>query len=370
MSEDLKYMPILRVRQQELIVLKSFDFKQRIYPCLEIIKELDRLPPKPRKNSKTPAKPKKKKEFEEVYLPLIQKIKAEKIFVDLPVHLNEYRNTKPETLDFLRSVIARQAVRTEYMIKLAPLANKVIPVISTYYTRTGEQGSISSQVKDLRPHFKALAFRTFQDSFNRDILQIEEAAKQGDYIIMDWANNELDKNDGDQEDIVTKLKTLNCTIIIHRNPIAAEITNVGLEHGMVVEEIDNSLLDKYQDSAGSCFSDYSGIKKDNISKGGTISPGFIYYDAVKNEFYGYKGARKELDEFVITIVPAVLSSDASRRMNAHVPCYLGPDNIGWGLLQNIGRNIEPGKSPAKFKRIAMEHYLNCIRTKIANGDFD
>ena len=41
MGKLLKYMPVLRVRQEEVKVLKSFDFGNRIYPCLEIIKELD-----------------------------------------------------------------------------------------------------------------------------------------------------------------------------------------------------------------------------------------------------------------------------------------------------------------------------------------
>lgn len=41
MSNQLKYMPILRGRAQEMMVLKSFEFEECIYPCLEIIKELD-----------------------------------------------------------------------------------------------------------------------------------------------------------------------------------------------------------------------------------------------------------------------------------------------------------------------------------------
>ncbi len=363
-------MPVFRVRQQEALVLKSFDFGDRIFPCLEIIKELDRVPPKSRKNAKESASLKKPKLFEDVYLTLIQSINARKVFVDLPIHLKEYRGMKKETFAFLRTVVALRAKRTEYMMKLIPLESKVIPVISTYHERTGERGSITLQEKDLRPHFKTLAFRTFLESFSNDIVQIEKVVQSNDFIIMDWADIELDINDGDQQDIIDRLKTIKCTIVIHRNPIAKGITNVGLIHDNRIIEIDNSLLEKYQDFGGDCFSDYAGIKKDDIGAGGTISPGFIYYDAVENSFYGYKGTKKDLAEFELTIVPDVISSNASQRMHNHRLDYLGLKNLGWSIITNISNNTESGKSPAKFKRIGIEHYLHCIRTRISNGDFN
>lgn len=383
MNQQLKYVPILRGRQQELIVLKSFDFKDRIYPCLEIIKELDRLPPKPRKNAKKPVKVKPEKKFEEVYLPILENIKAEKVFVDLPVQLKAARGMKPETIDFLRRVVTKRLQRTEYIKKLSPLASKVIPVISTYSEVTGERGSITLQERDLRVYFDTIAFRTFPETFPRDIIQIKTSLKANDYVIMDWGNDELDLTDGDQEDIVEQLKTLDCTIITLRSAFPKEITNVGLEHDKVVEAIDNSLINIYDDFAGHCFSDYAGIKKDNISDGGVISPGFIYYNAVNNNFYGFRykyGSHKkghtkpDLEEFETTIVPAVIASLASRRMHAHALDYLGLDNMGWKIIKNIelgeSHGGESGKNAAKFKRIGIEHYLHCLRTRIINGDFD
>lgn len=367
---DVKYVPMLRVRQQEVSVLKSFDFGARIYPCLEIIKELDRQPPKPKANAKPSAKPKKIKKFEEVYLPLIKEIKAEKVFVDLPVHLKDSSAMKKDTLGFLRTVVALRAKRTEYIKRLSPLADKIIPVISTYHGRTGERNSIKIQESELRPPFKTMAFRTFPDSFFNDISQIEAVAKKTDFIIMDWGDSILDLTDDDQQDIVDKLKTVKCNVIIHRNSIPKSITNVGLVHNSKVRQIDNSLLDKFSSFAGKIFSDYSGIKKDEIGNGGTISPGFTFYDAVENSFYGYKGARKDLSEFELTIVPGVISSSATRRMGAHALDFLGTSNIGWKMINRISSKLEPGKSPGKFKRIGVEHYLYCLKLRIENGDFD
>ena len=380
MSKLLKYMPVLRVRQEEIKVLKSFDFGKRIYPCLEIIKELDRESNNGKTKNST--KPKVQKTFEDVYLPLINNINAEQVFVDLPVHLQPIRGMKKPTILFLRRVVANREVRTEYLKKLIPLATKVIPVISTYSEMTGERASITLQENDLRPYFKKIAFRTFINTFPRDINQIRKLIQKDDYIIMDWEDLELDMSDGDQQDIVDELKKLDCNIIVHRNPFPKGITNAGLEHGVIVDTIDNSLINIYEGFSGSIFSDYVGIKKDDIGDGGTISPGFFYYDAIKNVFYGYRykyGSHKKgqpkprIEEYETTIIPAVINSDATRRMRTHPLDFLGADNNGWRIIKNIELGLpdgESGKNAAKFKRISMEHYLYCLRTRISNGDFD
>lgn len=381
MSTQLKYMPIFRGRQQELLVLKSFDFGDRIYPCLEIIKELDRMPSEVSQKTKDSSKP--KKTFEDVYIPLTRSIKAERVFIDLPIHLKPIRGMKRPTLVFLKSVITNRQQRTIYLKKLIPVASKVIPVISTYSEVTGERGSITLQENEIRSYFKTIAFRTFFKTFTRDIQQIRDLVYDDDYVIMDWKDMELDLDDGDLQDIVEDLNKLNCNVIIHRNPIPNDITNVGLDHSKVVDTIDNSLLDKYTELAGNSFSDYAGIKKDNVTEGGVPSPGFIFYDAVNNHFYGYRfkyGSHKKgqtppsMVEYETTIVPAVIGSDAAKRMQTHSLDYLGENNMGWRIIKNIelGETFggESGKSAAKFKRIGMEHYLHCLRTKISNGDFN
>lgn len=380
MREQLIYMPILRGRQEELKVIRSFDFGNMIYPCLEIIKELDRKPNTA--FSKDSAKQKKVKTFENVYIPLIKSIKAEKVFVDLPVHLKPDRKMKDQTLLFLTKVVNNREKRTEYIKKFLPMAAKVIPVISTYSEVTGERRSISLQEMDIRPHFKTIAFRTFFKTFNRDIQQIRDLVNNDDYVIMDWESMELDLDDGDILDIIEDLNKLDCNVIIHRNPFPKDISYVNINHGEVADTIDNGLIDIYAEMAGNGFSDYVGIKKDNISKGGIISPGFLFYDAINNNFYGYRyqnGSNKKgqipprLEEFETTIIPAIIGSDAAKRMHAHYIDYLGIDNEGWRIIKNIELGVplgESGKSAAKFKRIGMEHYLHCLRCKISNGDFD
>lgn len=384
MGSPLKYMPIFRVRPQETKVLKSFDFGDKIYPCLEIIKELDRVNSKKKKDPQISLfGTKREKTFESVYIPLIKSIKADKVFIDLPVHLPQSRNTKSPTLLFLRTVVTNRKKRTEYLMKLKPVASKVIPVISSYLQISGEGDSISLQEKEMRNDFETLAFRTFIETFPQDIGQIKKSIKPNDFIIMDFENNDLDIADGDIQDIVEDFKNLNCNIIIHRNQIPEDVTMTGLNHGKMIDTINNSLPYIFKEFAGHCFSDYVGIKKDNITDGGVISPGFLFYDAVINNFFGFrykngghkKGETKpELIEFETTIVPAVISSKSSDRMKSDSLDYLGIGNKGWEIIRNIelGENNggESGKSPAKFKRVCMEHYLYCMKVKISNGDFD
>ena len=65
MDFNLIYMPTFRVRQQEIIVLKSFDFGNNSYPLLEIVKEHDRA----RKDDS-------QKSFGDIHNELINEIKA------------------------------------------------------------------------------------------------------------------------------------------------------------------------------------------------------------------------------------------------------------------------------------------------------
>lgn len=381
MSTLLKYVPIFRVRQEELKVLKSFNFGESIYPCLEIIKELDRMPNSSSKKVESQNN-KKEKTFEDVYIPLIREIKAKKIFIDLPIHFKPTRYTKRPTLLFIRKIVTKRDKRTEYLKKLRPIAPKVIPVISTYSELTGERGSLKLQENEIRPFFNTIAFRTFYKTFSRDIQQIKDLANKNDYVIMDWEEMKLDLNDGDIKDIIDALQKLVCHVIIHRNPFPKDLTFVGLESGKIVETINNNLLKIYPELAGNSFSDYVGIKKDDITEGGVISPGFIFYDAVENNFYGFRykygshkkgGISPELKEFETTIIPAVISSDAARRMQLDSLDFLGLNNLGWRIIKNIELGLplgETGKSPAKFKRISMEHYIHCIKIKIDNGDFN
>jgi Beta protein len=380
MNQQLKYVPVFRVRQQEWSVLKEFDFGKNIYPFLEIIKELPRKQPAAaaKKSSKNKAH-----KFELEYLPLIGKINAQKVFVDLPVHLKPDKKMPNEIIDFLSRISGDHNTKVTYYNKLLPYAPKIIPVISSYMDITGKTGSVANQEKGLRKNFPKLAFRCFSLGTLRDLIEIKKVIKPEDYLFIDWEEIDIDLvNNYEHQDIVAELKTFTCTVIIHRNPIPFGITNTGLIPETVIKSIDNSLLKNFREYGGVCVSDFAGIKKD-LSEGGRISPGFIYYDAVDNDFYGFRykygGHSKdeispELEEFETTIIPAIMSCEATERMQMDALDYLGGDNPGWQTIQNIARGTdnggESGQNAGKFKKIGMEHYIHCIKTKIDAGYFN
>lgn len=95
MANDLLYMPIFRLRIEERKVLYSRTFGINVYPCVEIIKGTlqKRREPRKRKNGNQPKK-KPEPTFEEVHIPILEKIKSKKIFVDLPVHLASIHTTE------------------------------------------------------------------------------------------------------------------------------------------------------------------------------------------------------------------------------------------------------------------------------------
>jgi hypothetical protein len=374
MNTELMYMPILRLRGEEQKVLTSFYFGKHIYPCVEIIKEVEGKAPQIKKGIKI--KTSESKSFEQLHASIFSQIHSDKIFLDFPVHMKLNKETKPEVVAFLKKVVFKRGEKTNYVLKFSPLANKIIPVISTYSQHSGELNSIVLQEKDLRPFFKSLAFRTFPNTFNNDLLQIQSIAKSEDFLIVDLQDYEANPNDDDIVPIVEKLSQFkNCHIVVVRSALDADLTNIGLEHGKPVYEADNRLLKTYKQLHGQSFGDYAGIKKDKVSKGIGISPGFIFYNPLENNFYGFRGSldakgksNQDLEDFETIIVPDVIKSEIVAHIkNSNLP-YLSTNNRGWQMIQNICRGVS-GKNMAKFKRISMEHYLHCIRTKIDAGHF-
>ncbi|WP_286841917.1 MULTISPECIES: beta family protein [Sphingobacterium] len=358
------YTPIFRYRQEEKKVLSSFDFGDKIYPYIEIFKKLER-----KHTSKKKAEP----EFHEAFLPFLKEIKSDRVFIDLPVHLKVLSRMDKEALVFLNSVVGKRESRTSHLLGLKALRSKIIPVITTFSQRTGEPNSIILQENDLRPDFIDLAFRTSILTFNNDIQQIAKVARSTDYLFIDLEEYCL-SNDEDLDTVnfmFDYAKTFDlCNIIFINSAIHHQTTNSGLDHGNRIEKSDNSLQLNFRLWGGNGFADYAGIKKDLLTKGGVVSPGFIYYDAIENSYYGYKGLKRDkpkLEDFLDIIIPDVLKSDATTRMQNSTIQFLDSGNQGWKLINDMVSGIEPSKSQPKFKRISMLHYLHCIKRKIEAG---
>lgn len=353
METELKYMPTFRSRQQENIVLKSFDFGDKMYPMIEIIKEHDR---KRNEDSQQP--------FNEIYNSLLTDVKANRVFVDMPVYLKERASIKKEVLVFSRTTLSNREKRTERMLSLDPLNEKVIPIISSYLNRTGEDNTVKLQNDELREKFKSIGFRTLFNHFDEDWEEIKPVLTDQDFVILDLDNQPPYPSPA-MKQIINKWKDFEvCPKIVLRSSIN-DIQNVNLDHNEIVYDADNGLLETFEYTfKARAFGDYVGIKKDDLTSGGTISPGFLFYNPLDNQFIGFKGEIKSLSEFENRIVPDVLESEAAAKMKESGLPFLNEQNIGWQTMLNISKGEESGKSQAKFKRIAMEHYLHCIKTLI------
>lgn len=356
MDNNLVYMPAFRVRQQEILVLKNFQFNEHMYPLLEIVKEFDRS-----RNNEI------QKSFEVIHNDIIANISAKRVFVDLPVYLKQSGAVKDEVVNFYFKIIADPNKRCEYLTKLTD-TKKIIPVISSYLLKTGVENTIELQYNLLKGHYSKFAFRLFPLSFKEDIIEVKKLITESDYLILD-----LDQigpyPSPPLKNIIKELKELNsCCKIMLRSAINSDIQNVKLEHGKVIMEADNNHIDEnHMKSMGvNATGDFAGIKKDDLTAGGTISPGFIYYDAIENEYYGFRADLKDLSQFENKIVPDVLASEVTKRMRNNKPPYITEHNSGYNTLLNIQKGLESGKSQAKFKRIALEHYLYCMKVKTEN----
>lgn len=352
-------MPTFRSRQQEDLVLRSFDFGTHMFPIVEIIKPYDR--------KRTDQKP-----FEEIYLNLIDEISATHVFVDLPLYIKQRGSLKTEVLAFSRGVINDRRRRTDHLLSLAPLSEKIIPVVSSYWQKTGEANTVELQANDLRASFDSIAYRILVHNFDDDWTDVQRIAREQDYIILDLDTIAPYPSPTLKRSVIRLWRSFDrCPKVLLRSAINTDVSNVKLDHGEPVLETDNGLLDMYK--AGfhaDAFGDYAGVKKDELTSGGTISPGFLFYDAINNEYIGYKGKLKSLDEFERTIVPDVINSSEAVAMGAHELEFLSDSNYGWTVLNRIRNGDESGKSQAKFKRIALEHYLHCIRQRVEAGEFD
>lgn len=356
MDNNLIYMPTFRVRQQEIIVLKSFNFENKMYPLIEIVKEHDRA-----------RKQELQKSFEEIHNELLASISATHVFVDLPIYLKQSGSVQDEVVAFSFSVINNVEKRCEYINKLSSSSPKAIPVISSYLFKTGETDTLEKQYELLKDNFERLAYRLFPITFSVDFEVVTKLARPQDYIIIDLDQITPYPKSPPLRPIVNALKDFKgCCKIILRSAINTDIQNVKLDHGQVVFEADNSHIDAeiMKDFGVNATGDYVGVKKDDLTAGGTISPGFIYFDAVENQYYGYRADIKELSQFENKIVPDILKSLSTERMLAQNPPYLSNNNEGYKTLLNIRDGFESGKSQAKFKKIAMEHYLYCMKVEI------
>ncbi|MCC6384242.1 MAG: hypothetical protein IT241_03700, partial [Bacteroidia bacterium] len=292
-----KYFPVVRARQQEMDVLSKFDFGNAMVPIVEIIKAKDR------KNNEA--------DGDEIYTGLFNSITAEKVLVDLPIYLEPSVSTSHEVRKFFLSTTSNLTARIDYIKKFAALQPKLVPVISVLSPFSDEADTLITQFNELSVLFPQLAVRIFVNKYDDTLSELKRIIlRDGDLLLYD-----LDTVNITSPLVLKHKRELDQLYPGHfktiiRSAINTDIQNVKLQHGEIIAEADNSLLTFYKMTPQygfPSFGDYAGVKKDDITSGGTVSPGFIFYNPDENLYYGFRGANKLLSDFETSIVPDVLA---------------------------------------------------------------
>jgi hypothetical protein len=345
-----KYFPCFRARQQEIDVLRNFEFSDSMIPLVEIIKEKDR------KNNA--------EEGEVIYSDLIGDIKAQKVLIDLPIYLELSVSTSKEVQKFVLSIVRDLDKRIEFYSTFSHQSDKVVPIISSLIPYSDEADTIEKQFIALSVLFPVIAFRLFINRFEESLLALSKLTLRAtDLIIYDLDTVDITSPLVKKHQKEISARFPNNPKIVIRSAINTDIQNIKLDHGAIVPEANNSLYELYSAYGFNAFGDYAGVKKDDITSGGTISPGFIFYNPDDNLYYGFKGKMKSLNEFETTIAPDALNMDFVRNWKASGSAFY-TNNPGITKLERINNKLETGKNQAKFKWISMMHYLHTMKMLI------
>ena len=337
-GQRMKYVPVLRFRDQERLVLKNITLSQKTMPLIEIVK------PSPNGNLKGT--------FGEIYQSELNHISVP-FMIDFPTHLNTSK-TEAAIQNFLRPLQVNQQAKNNALLSLSHIHN-VIPVISYNPVVPYQPNSIVNDATLLRKTYRRLAFRVFDRNINSIINDIERIITTHDILVFD-----IDDAPHGSPALQTKYQRIlqvkqnkNCQTVVTRSAIPSNIYNTGLIDDTPITSIDNSLLTAYLGYHFDAFGDFAGLKNDLPSTGGTISPGLIFYSWHTNTFVGYKGRTKNLSEFQTHIGPMLINSTywGNYSQSHHQNCP------GCKKIQAIvSRQITSGNQ-ATWKGITLAHYL-------------
>ncbi|MFZ5897994.1 MAG: beta family protein [Bacillota bacterium] len=337
---NARYIPVLRFRQEERMALTQISLTSKSLPMIEVLKE------KPHASMNGTFSELAERLFGSLKFPVI---------LDFPMAYRVRSSTPAEIGNFLRPIQTNQQQRLNRYSQLKNIKN-IIPVVSYNPSiKKLNPKEISSTASSLRKHFDTLAFRFYFDHFTDALSGASSVVSPGDILILD-----LDQAAhtspvfGPLYQSISELKKVKqFRSVVIRSAINADIFNNQLIDDMPIASADNSLRDAFSAYGFDAFGDYAGIKRDEIRKGGTISPGVIFYSWHDNVYVGYRGIQHDLDSFANVIVPNLLKSRYWRLYSkAHRNSC-----PGCKVILNIAAGNDTGANQAKWKRIAIMHYI-------------
>lgn len=286
--------------------------------------------------------------------------------LDFPMYIKLQNNTNPGVLSFLTPIMVNPDIRIDLFKdhRLIAKKDKIIPVVSYSPNDSYIHNSLIKQSNILRSEYNHQTFRIYSEYFDLILKELDTVVQSQDYVILDL--KETSHTHSANKNMYSDLEKLSiktgCKIILIRSAIPSTLTNVALDNGKIVYAADNSLLKDYKNLGFSAFGDYCGVKKDDLTKGGRISPGYIMYSWLNNSYYGFKGTVDDASSFENVLVPEILKSNVwNEYLNIHnVNGCLGCSSIEKISLKQkkviVSRN---GKvSPADITFILWKNFYN------------
>lgn len=337
----MKYVPVMRFREEERKAFNNTALSDKIVPLVEIMTE------KVRSNGK--------KSCIEAFYNDFNSINTS-VFLDFPLYLKTSRNTHSPVFNFVSMLRSTLHARTKLFLDPLLLQMKnLIPVCTYDPTLPYISNMIVSEEQMLRSYYNKLAFRIFTQDLSSVINDILLCAKDGDIILYD-IDEHLHNNLSIQQTYkaIQDIKAhIDVQIVLIRAAIPSDLTNVELAQDQIIKRADNSLLKEYYQLGFDAFGDYMGVKKDNVTKGGRISPGYIVYSWQDNAYYGFKGNFEDASTFETIIVPDLLKSQIWNQYSTQHKnsCY------GCSTIIKISNKTKKGNSQKEWKGFAASHYL-------------
>ncbi|MGA5662768.1 beta family protein [Bacillus bombysepticus] len=341
---DFKYVPTFRYRSQERKALNSTSISNKILPLIEIVTE------KPTQRSK-------KDSIEQLLTDL--KDTNTNVMIDIPMYIRLRNNTIGNVRRYLTPVLADPQTRIDILTDSRLVdSDKVIPVITYNPNDTYIPDYLALQNQQLRKYYNQLAYRIYPNEFSNAMKELANIVTERDIIILDLDEtpHTHPANDNLYKSVQQLSSSKKCKSVLLRSAIPRTVSNVSLNHNAIIQEADNSLLTAYSSLGFSAFGDYCGVKKDELTDGGIISPGYIKYSWDDNSYYGFKGIKEQADTFESMVAPSIVSSQVwSSFTKVH------KDNCrGCKSIDGIYNKIKKGKSQPEWKGWLLPLYYGGI----------
>ncbi|MCA1021825.1 beta family protein [Halobacillus litoralis] len=334
------YMPTMRYREQEKYAYKSVNLKDNFVPLFEFVSKTQRT--------------------KDTIENFVRDTKHERaVLIDVPLYLPMKTQTDPKARELIAPMKANHQEKADFLCdKRLIEEDKYIPVVSYDPHVPYQSREVIKQINTFKKHYNKLAYRAHYKNLSDFLDQANDHLNSNDILILDLdeASQAHPKFKKAHKQIVELSKKYNIVSVILRSAIPDETTNTGLEDDEILDTADNSLLENYSEYGYDAFGDYVGVKKDTLTSGGRISPGYLFYSWEENSFYGYKGVLNDASSFTNVLVPEIMQSVPMKEFSEEHKrsCY------GCCSIIEIHKGKKKGNSQPAWKGYAAGHYLQTL----------